>query len=58
MFVVPQTIAGKKMSALQAVSIYVEYSRGNCTCMVYQFCHLSAAGYFVNGTSKVKVVIC
>jgi len=26
--------------------------------MVYQFCHLSAVGYFVNGTSKVKVVIC
>ena len=29
MFAVPQTIAGKKVSALQAVSIQVEYSRGN-----------------------------
>jgi len=58
MFAVPQTIAGKKVSALQAVSIHVEYNRGNCTYMVYQFCHLSAVGYFVNGTSKVKVVIC
>jgi len=46
------------MSALQAVSIPVEYSRSNCTCMVYQFCHLSSVGYFVNGTLKVKVVIC
>ena len=29
MFAVPQTITGKKVSALQAVSIHVEYSRGN-----------------------------
>jgi len=27
------------MSALKTVRIRVEYSRGNCTCMVYQFCH-------------------
>ena len=46
------------MNALQAVSIHVEYSKGNCTCMVYQFCHLGAVGHLVNGTSKVKVVTC
>ena len=58
MFVVTQTIAGKKMGTLQAASIPVEYGGGNSTCMIYQLSHVGALGYFVNVTSKFKVVIC
>jgi len=47
-------VAFLTMSALQALSMHVEYSGGNCTCtcMLCQFCHLSAVGLFANGTSN------